>query len=523
MDLNRILGLITVLLIGFVSCKRDEPTSWDIAGRAPVARGVIDWSDLIADSLLEVDEAGILHLIYEQSLVDLGIDTLVEIADTTVSKQFEPGFAGGPIEIAQGTSIISLDENINLNVNSAELREIIVESGVLTYKLRSYVGGQLDVNYSLPGVIVNGEGLEIDVTTESADGLAPWEYSNTVDLSGASIDLQGTNGNQFNKVASLLSVSAAASSLTPIPVFGDDSVTVELSFKNVRIAYARGFFGEINGEINEAINLEPLANIAGGSLDLETLSFELEIKNYIGADAQVTFNEISGARNGEEVILNHVIINNQINITRAIDNDGGITPNNYAFVIDETNSNIVELFELLPSVLNVVGDITLNPLGDVSGGNDFIYTAQPMEAVFKADLPLCLGMNGVFFRDTLALEATNGPLVGEGKLNVRALNSFPMNAQITLRFLDEREQEISVLLEEGNVSAGIASGDEYLANESNFSVLISSEVLGSLNAASKIVLEVTMNTEGEDLVKMYGGEKIDLLITAEGSIQLSYE
>jgi len=89
-----------VLLIGFVSCKRDEPTSWDIAGRAPVARGVIDWSDLIADSLLEVDEAGILHLIYEQSLVDLGIDTLVEIADTTVSKQFEPGFAGGPIEIA---------------------------------------------------------------------------------------------------------------------------------------------------------------------------------------------------------------------------------------------------------------------------------------------------------------------------------------------------------------------------------------------------------------------------------------
>jgi len=146
-----------------------------------------------------------------------------------------------------------------------------------------------------------------------------------------------------------------------------------------------------------------------------------------------------------------------------------------------------------------------------------------MEAVFKADMPLCLGMNGVFFRDTLALEATNGPLVGEGKLNVRALNSFPMNAQITLRFLDEGEQEISVLLEDGNVSAGIASGGAYLANESNFSVNITSEVLASLNAASKIILEVTMNTEGEDLVKMYGEEKIDLLITAEGSIQLSYE
>lgn len=523
MDLNKILGCVVVLLLGLISCKREGPTSWDIAGRAPVAKGVIGWSDLIADSLLEVDEAGILHLIYEQSLVDLGVDTLVEIADTTVSKKFDPGFTGGPIEIAQGASIISLEENINLNVNTAELREIIVESGELTYELKSYVGGQLDVNYSLPGVNVNGSGLEINVTSESADGITPWAYSNTVDLTGASIDLQGINGNQFNRVASFLSVNAAASSLTPVPVYGDDSVTVELSFQNVRIAYARGFFGQIEGEISEDIDLSPLANIAGGSLDLEALSFELELKNYIGADAQVTFEEMKGVRGGTEVVLDHAIINDQINITRAIDNNGTILSNSYAFVIDETNSNIVEVFEMLPTQLNVQGNISINPLGDVSGGNDFIYTSQPMEAFFKADVPLCMGMNGVFFRDTLNLNSAEEQIVGEGQLHVRALNSFPMNAQLTLRFLNANQEEVSVLLQDGNLSAGIADVDAYLASESNFSINVSSEVLASLNASSQIVLEVVMDTAGEELVKMYGTEQIDLLITAEGSIQLSYE
>lgn len=519
---NTILFFLLVSLLAF-SCKREESTRWEIDGRAPIAGGEIAWEDLIADSLLDVDSEGLLHLIYEQSLVDFGLDTLVEIADTTITNSFDAGFTGGPIDIPAGQSIISLDENINMNVNSAELRRIVVESGVLSYSFKSYVGGPLDIEYTIPGVELGESSFGLTVTSEAGTDDAPWVYTNTVDLSGAIIDLQGTSGNSTNEIATYLSVNASSAAAEPVPVFGDDSVAIDLSFIDVRIAYGQGFFGTIESELDQLIDIEPLSNIGGGQLDLEELSFAIDITNYIGADAQLTLSEIKGVRNENEVELTHTLINDQQNITRAIDNNGTVLPTNYSFLIDETNSNIVPLFELLPEALNIQGDIVINPLGDISGGNDFIYTSQPLEATFVADLPLCVGFQGVFFQDTLEIDSRDEPIVGEGLLHIEAVNSFPLSASITLRFLDDNNEQISLLLENGDVVSSTYDGTSYVPVTSMFDVVVSSEVLAALNNANQLLMEVVLDTEGTELVKMNGEEKIELNITAEGSIQLSYE
>ncbi|MDG1261305.1 MAG: hypothetical protein P8O05_06070, partial [Flavobacteriales bacterium] len=257
--------------------------------------------------------------------------------------------------------------------------------------------------------------------------------------------------------------------------------------------------------------------------DLEELGFAIDITNYIGADAQLTLSEIKGVRNENEVELTHTLINDQQNITRAIDNNGTVLPTNYSFLIDETNSNIVPLFELLPEELNIQGDIVINPLGDISGGNDFIYTSQPLEATFVADLPLCVGFQGVFFQDTLEIDSRDEPIVGEGLLHIEAINSFPLSASITLRFLDDNNEQISLLLENGDVVSSTYDGTSYVPVTSMFDVVVSSEVLAALNNANQLLMEVVLDTEGTELVKMNGEEKIELNITAEGSIQLSYE
>ena len=81
-----------VLVSLFSACRRDEPTTWDVNGRVPLVKGSLGWSDLVTDSLLQADADGLLHLIYRQSLSDFEFDTLVAIADTTISNVFEPPF-----------------------------------------------------------------------------------------------------------------------------------------------------------------------------------------------------------------------------------------------------------------------------------------------------------------------------------------------------------------------------------------------------------------------------------------------
>ncbi|MCH2199722.1 MAG: hypothetical protein MK081_13165 [Flavobacteriales bacterium] len=508
----------------FFACKRDEATVWDIHALAPLATGQITWTDLVEDSLLEQDENGLLHIQYETDLFDLRLDTLVRLDDTTIFESFTPGFNGGPINIPAGVEVFSSEDDLKLEVSSAEIYEVAIVSGLLTYTLESYVGGPLDITYDLPGVTLgNGTTLFLEASTESASGDVPWVFTGTEDLTNANLDLQGASGSSSNRIAALLDVVVSPLATEAVPVFGTDSVRITLNFQDVVIGYARGYFGNRELDSNTEIDFSPFLE-SFGTLNLQELSIDVDIKNTIGADATFRLDRIEGVNNGSGVELTHSIIGDNINLTRALDNGNGqVTSNDYAFLIDETNSNITTLVGSIPQVLEVDAFVEMNPLGDISGGNDFIYTDQPFEANLLMDLPLCLGTNGLTFKDSLNVAAFDTDLVADAELTFRITNSFPLGlVSMDARFFSDLGEEFDVISDLSMETGTFLELGNVIANTSESVQTISRADLDIMRQGGYIELTLQMISSGE-IVKMSGDEFIDVDILMNGNIELSYE
>lgn len=521
--LNIVFAVFAVLLL-FSACRRDEPTTWDIHGRTPLVKGSLGWDDLITDSLFQTDSDGLLHLIYRQSLSDFDFDTLVAIADTSFLNTFQPPFSGGPFMIPPGTEIFSSNENINLKADGAQIRLARIRSGRLIYTLRSYIDGQLQVNYELPGAILPlGSNLALNIETQPAPQGGYWEYTNTVDLAGVSLDLQGVSGTSHNRLASSIQVLASANALAPLPITGDDQVSIDLRFESVEVAYGKGYFGQVTSVIDEYVDVQVLAGLFG-ELTLDALRLELNLENRIGADIRLDLDAIRSVGPNGNVDLLHNLVYQPLNITRAVDNNGVVSGESYEFVIDESNSNVLALFNDIPQAFEFVGELTLNPLGNISGSNDFIYTDQPFDITWGLDIPMCFSSGGVTLRDTLVVNEFAGDLQADARLLVGLSNGFPLAVEsLHLRFVDTVGDQFNVATGLQVASGVYASFNEIVSADTEFEIALTREQLLRIQEGGQMVVDITLATYAGQQVKFTGSEKLDINVRIDGVVQISYE
>ncbi len=518
----RLTLCICAFALLFSACRRDGETRWEIDGRVPLLKGQLSWNNLNNDSLFTPGDDGVLRLIYTQNLLNFDLDTLVAIGDTIIRKQFEPQFSGGPVMIPAGTSIFEGEENILLKTDAAQLREVRIASGQLKYTIRSYAEAQLQVEYRLPGVILpSGSNIDLDIVSGSAEGSQPWVYESAVDMSGASIDLQGVNGSSFNRLATEIDLKAFGELGVSVPIFGDDSVTIELSFTDVRVAYAKGYFGQFTSEINEEIDLSPLGVF--GQLNLDELGFDLTLTNRVGADVRLDFDRITAVRNSDEVNLVHAVMNQPLNITRAIDNGGQVSGETYVIDVNQDNSNILGLFTQIPSALQIVGEVDLNPLGNVAGNNDFIYTDQPFDAEWNIDLPLCLSTGGLTLRDTLEIGSLSGDLNADAVLTMTFTNGFPMDVNEIRAQYYPLDGEPFTLFSGISLPSGTYAGlNEITPSTSQNLITLTRDQLGQMREGGSIALELTLRSYDGQQVKFGGSEFIGVHGILDGTIEVSY-
>lgn len=520
--LDRSLLLILALAITMAGCQRDQPTQWDVNMRAPLVEGRITWADLVEDTLLE-EENGTLHLRYESALINFKLDSLTNLQDTVLSTRFTPGFSGGPLSIPPGTNVFNQTDDLNFGISSAEIREVHISRGRLNYRIESYVEGPLAVSYALPGVALpEGGYFSLETITEPAQDDVPFVTTGSRDLQDVQVDLQGSDGGVFNRLATSLNVAIAAEAADAVPVYGDDSIRVELAFEDVVIAYGRGFFGQFSDISSDTIDVSPFTETLG-YIDFDELSFSVSITNRVGADAQLELNSIRAERNLESVELNHELTNQTINLTRAVDQgNGNVNANTYDWLIDEGNSNITQLFGLLPQRLVIDRMFELNPLGDISGGNDFIYADQPVEASFNIDVPLAFSTEGVILRDTLQLEPLESEVEGEGELHVQLSNGFPLQVdQLKLTLLSEGEE--FELLSDLSLSAASWDGEMYQTLPVEHTQSLSNAHLNALRTGGVVEIEVQFETYDGEEVTMNGNESIEVEIIGSGLIQVEIE
>ncbi len=443
-----------LLLFFLISCKR-EPLRWDTKWSAPLAYGRAGVKQIIPDSLLSIKNGGEVFLAWKGRLGASGSSDVFVLPDTTVSKFFNSGlfsFTAPP-----GTSLFGSSEDFTFNTG-ARLSKIVLKSGKLRYTIKNRVKGNILFSYKLPFAKKNGTALSINRPIPAGNTNAPSAISGVLDMAGYEMMMKGKMGDRFNAIASEYEVqldpNGQAVLISPF-----DSVLVSFSFENMVPDYAKGYFGQsvLKLEGNAPVTL--FKNLSCEDFLLDDVNMALTLNNSMGADISCRIKKIAAinAVKGTEISLQHSLLNNQIQLSRAREVPYQIQSRTFA--INSGNSNVADLISGLPTSLSYSIEASLNPLGNISASNDFLVSPRVFDADISIEIPLRLGLKNLSY----STGDTNGNLTPENATNfkfsvsendvaksngatllLKFNNDFPMEMRFEPVFFDKDNKPLSL-------------------------------------------------------------------------------
>lgn len=526
------IGIIWILVLHLFGCKQDiANASWDVDVLAPVIRTELTMADLLADSLITSYDGGKLRLNVERPLIDLPLDSILKIPDTTISKDISTPVALN--DLPPGFDIpATLSDQTTYDLGGLALRNVTIRSGRLELKIKSTVETAVEFEYLIPLATKFGNSFVSQGRVEAGSVTDTAEAQYTFDLTDYKIDLRGADGSGFNTLVTGFRVNTAADG-DSVSIPPGTFLKLEYSFLEVVPSYGAGYFGQqTTSSESENAELDVLNRITEGQMFLDSVNIALKITNPVGADARFILSELSSInrRTNSTISLEHEIIDNDILLTRAQDptgNEEDVVPFEVIFEVKNENSNIVEFIENLPDELGFQYDFELNPLGNISGGNDFFYYNRPFQALMNIDIPLRARLDNLTLVDTVDWNVSESGVVdavNSGVFTLIAVNGLPLEGQVELVLLDEALNQLGTLVAPSTVNAPSLNAQRMVEQplETRVEIPVSESIASALKDTRKVMLKVRFHSAGQpELVDFYVHYSIDLKLVGRFNIDFS--
>jgi hypothetical protein len=512
--------LIFVLLVLFFSCKKYNDTSWGTEVLMPLLNSTLKIDNLIADSLLKKYPDNSLKLVYENPFYEFSIDSLFEIPDTLKENIFH-SFFSVPVHFLPEALIFSQVDKYSLNVSNTKLIKIIIRKGFLKFHIRSTINGLMQCDYKIFNALKNGSPFNISEIVPAAQIGGNSEVIKYFDISGYTFILTGTTGLEFNTVSTKLSISTATDSVWINP---NDTMSVESGFVGIEAQYIKGYMGTETFSVGpSSANIDLFKKITGGTIKVEDITFSAHFKNSFGIDATATIKQLTSinTRTNTTVALNSNIVGKPINLTRASENI-------YDNTVAATNTNInIEnfaakpFFENMPDKIGYAIELITDPLGNISGGNDFIYYGKGLKVNFNMEIPLSLIANQLTLADTAAFNLKIDDFrksIKSGAFNLIADNGFPFDANVQLLLLNEQNKIVDSLFSANLIKAAPVDVN-YIATSIVRTIIVvpmPKAKMNELYETKKIIVRVRFNTNPDNkYLKIYSDYSMKLKLTAD--------
>jgi len=231
--------LITVILCQ--SCIKEPHPSWETEMLAPLLSSRLSFSNLVDDTLLNVDQDNFVSIIYEKTLYKIKVDSIVDFPDTLSKFLYQIPVSG---TINPGTQFVNNTENKKFTFGNAEIRFIRVKKGKIHFKALNTIDEKILLKYKIISATKDGIPFEIEK-------LIPAGFPNTAfdesyyDISGYNIDMTGTNGGMVNIliISTQIEVDPAGN---PVYVTQSDSMQINITLEDLEIEYVKGYLGSDN-------------------------------------------------------------------------------------------------------------------------------------------------------------------------------------------------------------------------------------------------------------------------------------
>lgn len=527
-------GKISMLLILFglvLSCQKDfEKPNWDVDLLAPLLKTTLTLDNLIPDSIIQVNPDTSLKLVYQTNIFDVDMDSLFAIPDTTVKDDYTIPLTSlaGP-----GTSFYSTDEELKLNINNGvKLNLAIIESGFIEVEVFSEIKEKIIVTYTIPSATLNGDTLVVselvDAWTPAQDGY----FKKVIDISGYVLDLTGISGATVNTLVTRANGVVDTNAVSSVLISAGEKITYKNTMRDIVPYYVKGYFGSqqyVFGPETESLSV--FDRIIAGSLDIDQVDVSLDFVNGFGIDAQIVMNQFTtiNTNTGNNASLNHAIIGAPLNLNRAQETYAvpEVIYSNYNVFMNTANSNIDQLIEVLPNQLQYEIEMNVNPLGNISGGNDFVFKKHPLKINLNVEFPLSLIATNLTMADTvdvsLSSDNTNGEII-DGILHLYAENGFPFDAVIALDLYDGSMNFIKSLTVINQILAAPVDANFRVTQKksSKVSIVLSEADIDNLYQAGKIVVTTAFTTQPQTThLKIYEGYAIDIKLVGDFSYNVN--
>ncbi|MGB0390553.1 MAG: hypothetical protein ACPGD5_03225 [Salibacteraceae bacterium] len=514
MNIRKIFTLIAITALLF-SC-REQGKGWTVDALVPLVDSRIDLQNIFEDSIITPGKNGVLNLVYNTKAFDFKLQDY-STKDTILENKWST-----PIEIQWNKRIpLVADTNkTNLDISDVGLTEAIIGSGSIKIDIESLIREEITISYVIPSAFKNGVPLKITRTLPASGGIGnPTLASETIKLDGYTINLQGQNKNEYNTFIYYLEVEFT-NPTTPDTIYvykPTDEILITQTVSEIKPIYGKGVFytQSVSVDNNDDDTLDIFDPIIAGNLRLEEASLSLDLVNYIGSDIQGNISQVQSINTGsnDSISITGPILGKTINITRAGTNNNigfpPVNPSYYSLVVNQNNSNINELIEILPDLFKYTVDFTINPQGNSSGSNDYFYTEHGIEGYLNVEIPMSITADNLTLVDTTEFTSDEEEelknVIG-GNINIHVENWYPFKTDIQITLLDIHGSElIDMFIENSEIAAAQVESDGQVKTpvKSILYAPVDQDKLTEYYKAEKAIIKLKFNTEGEDFKKIY--------------------
>ena len=528
MKIKSILFLLLSSLL-FNACKKqnDKP-QWDVEVLGPVLFASLSLENLMVDTLLQTNVDGSASLIVEQSFYNLEPDSIYTIPDTTIFNLVRwPIFT---TSITPGFTFPPQNNKINLGVGNVHLTKAILRDGIIDIVLKNNLPEKLIYTYSIPKAKKQGVAFTIVQEVEAATSSGPGSFTNSFSLAGYELDLTGLTGSQFNTLGYTLAAVSDPNGNSFLINFNNIVIDIASTLRGIEPAYVKGYLGQ--NTITESVsNTTGLATfVKGGFIQLDSVSLDLDIDNFIGADAQIFFNSITAINNrtfSSVQLSAPTLLNRALNINRSQESGpplSPVIPTHHNFRFDNANSNLKEFVENLPERISASASLNLNPLGNnFSLYTDFLYRDFLVNGTLTLKMPFRFATQDLLLVDTQDVsldELTNLDPIGPLTLTLIAKNGFPVDFDLQLFMIDGNRNITDSLLIPGLIKRANIDSQYKVTTPFTTQIEIPVDELrkNNIRTSKYMCIRSKFNTpDYPQQIQLYSTYKLDLKLIANGT------
>lgn len=515
--LSGLFAGVLLFLVCLTGCRKDDGFFWDSRWYGPLAYGELTMGDLLDDSLLWTDNHAV-FLGVRRNLFSVSGDSLVTIPDDLGRSSLRL-----PIEVtvAPGHVLMNSHREHSIDAGDARLTEGRIRRGMITIITKTTYKVPVEYTYEFPGLTKNGVPISITEVVPASDS-GTLIVEKDFEFSDYHLDLTGPNNDRYNRLEYHVFAQTTSFSDTTV-ITPQDSLALAVRFKDLEMEYLKGSFGQPYIEASGEETIDIFENIQSGLLELDSLKSAFHITNGVGADLSLTLYRLSGINNytHNQVILQSPMTNNAIHISRAAEQGGHIYP--FHRTIDMDGSNIRAFTENLPHRIGYELGMKINPMGNISMGNDFFHEKHPLSVDLEMELPLKIKAEDLILSREIDLSIEDmDNLVESGTITIEFTNHFPLDFSISVwAGPDASGPRLSVDGEDILSGAPVDAGGMVTHPAvSSITLNIPASSMKAIKKHGTLLLQACLNTSGMERVQIYDHYRLKYKITGNITVNI---